>query len=170
MNCHFPYQINPHKFCTKLRRNKLTSLMQFVTLNQTRMKRLIASIIFHIFAIFLVSQTFSGIKITGGLQFIALAGLALSVLNFILRPIIKLIAFPLQILTFGLFSIFINAGMLYLLTRLLPQIRIVPFILQSISFKTFHTGTYSLNLVESFIFIAFVISCVVTILSWVTRE
>lgn len=134
------------------------------------MKKILASIIFHIFAIFLVSQAISGLKISGGIPYIALAGLTLSILNTIIKPILKVITFPLQIITLGLFSIVVNAIMLYLLTRIVHQIRVVAFILPSISFKPLHTPAYPLNLIESFIFIGFMISFVVTILSWITRE
>ena len=134
------------------------------------MKKLLAGIIFHIFAIFLISQAFAGLKISGGIQYIALAGLVLAILNFILKPIIKLIALPLQIVTFGLFSVIINAGLLYALTRLLPQIHVSAFTSPYISFQMIHIPSYHLNLIESFIFISFVISFVVTILSWITRE
>jgi putative membrane protein len=43
-----------------------------------------------------------------------LAGLVLGVLNAVFRPLLKLISFPLIILTFGLFTVVINGLILWL--------------------------------------------------------
>ncbi|MGG5173101.1 phage holin family protein [Pseudarthrobacter sp. J1738] len=41
-------------------------------------------------------------------------GLIFALVNTLIRPLIKLLALPITVLTLGLFSIIINAGMLYL--------------------------------------------------------
>ncbi len=45
--------------------------------------------------------------------------LVLGILNVILRPILMFLALPLLIVTFGLFTLVINAGLLYLVSYLL---------------------------------------------------
>jgi len=53
------------------------------------------------------------IHFTGPLQSLALAGFALGVINFAVKPILDILTFPLKVLTFGLFSLFLNIGILW---------------------------------------------------------
>ncbi|MBI2065419.1 MAG: phage holin family protein [Candidatus Yanofskybacteria bacterium] len=55
-----------------------------------------------------------GFSFTGGIKEYAIAGVVLSLLNMVLRPILKLISMPFIILTLGLFTIVINALLLWL--------------------------------------------------------
>src|SRR3989339_955756 len=52
--------------------------------------------------------------ITGGIKEYLLAGVALGLLNMIVRPALKLVLSPIIIITLGLFIIVINALMLWL--------------------------------------------------------
>lgn len=55
-------------------------------------------------------------------MFYALAGLIFAALNSILKPIIKILALPLAILTLGLSTIIINVGIVLLTIYLLPGV------------------------------------------------
>ena len=55
-----------------------------------------------------------GFDFNGGLKEFLIAGVILGVLNLVLKPILKFISFPVIILTFGLFSLVINALILWL--------------------------------------------------------
>ncbi len=52
------------------------------------------------------------------------AALVLGILNAIIRPLILLLTLPVNLLTLGLFTFVINAGMLGLTARLVPGFRI----------------------------------------------
>lgn len=58
-----------------------------------------------------------GISATGGLTNLLLVAIVFGLLNAIIRPILALLTCPLQLLTLGLFTIVLNAGMLWLLGR-----------------------------------------------------
>lgn len=45
----------------------------------------------------------------------------LGVINLFFKPIIKVLTLPINILTFGLFSIVVNAAILLLLAKVIPQ-------------------------------------------------
>lgn len=53
-----------------------------------------------------------------GVEAAAVAVVILAVLNLTVRPILKLLALPITCLTFGLFTLVINAGMMLLTSRL----------------------------------------------------
>jgi putative membrane protein len=58
---------------------------------------------------------------------VVIAALLLGILNSILRPLLLLLALPLLLLTLGLFTLIINAGMLYLVHLLLPGFHVEGF-------------------------------------------
>ena len=65
-------------------------------------------------ALYAASWFVAGFSFTGGIKGYAIAGVVLGLLNMIIKPIVKFIAFPLIILTLGLFIIVINALLLWL--------------------------------------------------------
>ena len=52
------------------------------------------------------------------------AGLTLGIINFFVRPIIKLITFPLRLLTLGLFTFFINIAIVWFTKALFYTVEI----------------------------------------------
>lgn len=58
---------------------------------------------------------------------LALAALLLGVVNALLRPLLILLTLPLTVLTFGLFLLVINAGMILLVSRIVPGFRVEGF-------------------------------------------
>ena len=81
--------------------------------------RILVTILANALALFLVSRVLEGFTFEGGLIAPALVALILTVLNFILKPILKLLSFPLVFITGGLFLIVLNAIILYLADYLL---------------------------------------------------
>ena len=59
---------------------------------------------------------------------IIIAGIVLWIINLIIRPIILLISFPINILTIGLFSLIINTWMILIADTLISGFKIPNFI------------------------------------------
>lgn len=55
------------------------------------------------------------------------AGLLLGLFNSLVRPFIKILSLPINILTFGLFNIIINAGMLWIVDQIIKGLEIKGF-------------------------------------------
>lgn len=68
----------------------------------------------------------SGIEYEGTLVII-IAGLILAVINAIIRPIVVLLSLPAILFTLGVFMIFINGFMVYLVSSLYPSLHITSF-------------------------------------------
>lgn len=81
--------------------------------------RILATILANALALFLVSKLIPGFVFQGGVLAPVIVALILTMLNFIVKPILKLLSFPLVFLTGGLFLIVLNALMLYLADYLL---------------------------------------------------
>jgi len=56
-----------------------------------------------------------------------LAALLIGLLNTLIKPILMMLSFPITILTFGLFAIFLNALLFYLAVSLVPGVYVDSF-------------------------------------------
>ena len=65
-------------------------------------------------ALWVAARVVSGIHLPATLTHLLLVALVFGLVNVTIKPVLKLLAFPVQILTLGLFTLVINAGMLML--------------------------------------------------------
>jgi putative membrane protein len=63
-----------------------------------------------------------GIEFTASWQILLLVGSILGLINFFIKPILKMITLPLRILTFGLFSLVINILIIWTVDILFPEL------------------------------------------------
>ncbi len=89
--------------------------------------RFILQILVNALAIFLAAYLVPGIVFTGDILTLIIAGLLLGLINFFIRPILKLITAPLIIFSLGLFIIVINIFLLWLLEYFMPELTIIGF-------------------------------------------
>jgi putative membrane protein len=78
-------------------------------------------------ALYVAFYLVPGFTVAGSWQQYLVAGLVLALLNMILRPVLKLLSFPLILLTLGLFTFVINIVILWLLAYLVPFVTIHGF-------------------------------------------
>ena len=83
------------------------------------MKKLIAK--WFLFALVIMGTCYlPGIKVEN-FAYAMLIAAALTIVNIFIKPIIKLLAFPINLVTFGLFNLAINFGILYGIAYIIPQ-------------------------------------------------
>ncbi len=102
------------------------------------MKKLVIQIVAGIVGIFLAvkfvpgvsleiipgQSSFFDINLTANWQLIILVGSVLGLFNFVLKPILNLIAFPLKVLTLGLFGFVINMFLVWVVDILFLELEI----------------------------------------------
>lgn len=88
------------------------------------MRFVASTLLGNVIALLLASYYIDGVTIKGGLWEIIAVGVALSIINIFLKPILKLILGPFILLSLGLFIIVINMGLLWITDLLLPQMQI----------------------------------------------
>lgn len=87
-----------------------------------KVKYLVKVFAFNMFGLWLTSQILPALVISPGWQPMVTAGLVLSLLMLIVRPILTILFIPINILTFGLLSWFINVIVIFLLTLFVPEV------------------------------------------------
>ncbi len=76
------------------------------------MKKFLAHIVAGILGIWLATGI-PGVSFAGELSALALAGFALGVINFAVKPVLDILTLPLKIVTFGIFSLFLNMAIIW---------------------------------------------------------
>lgn len=79
---------------------------------------IIIGLLSNIVALYLAHLWVAGFAVLGGWKGYVVAGLVLGILNLIVRPVLKIISFPLILVSLGLFLIVINAIILWLAAQL----------------------------------------------------
>lgn len=67
-------------------------------------------------AVYLMTRLVEEISYTGGIKFFVLSGIILGLVNFFVKPFIKILSLPFVLITGGLFLIVINAAVLWFLS------------------------------------------------------
>ena len=93
------------------------------------MKQFLWQIIVGILGLYLAILLIPGVAISGGAELtpqgvktLFLAGAVLGLINFFIKPIVKIITFPLRLLTFGLFGLVINMAMVWIVDIIFPEL------------------------------------------------
>jgi putative membrane protein len=133
------------------------------------MKTILRSIAIYVGALYFLPQLIPGFTLEGGIVTLFIGAITLALMFLIIKPILNIISFPVNLVTMGLFSIVINAFILYLLTVVVTDITVSPFhyprfeilgvIIPRIDFNTFIAYAYS----------AFVLACMNSAIRWLIK-
>lgn len=132
------------------------------------MKRIFRIFIFSCFALFLTSYWNRGFQLpTAALDFVK-AGIALTILFVLVRPIMKIVFLPFNILTFGLFSFFLYVFFLYILSSWYGLFSIHPW-----QFNGFHISIVSvpktyIGYIGNLVLSSFSLSSIISMLDQLT--
>lgn len=133
------------------------------------MKALLRSFLINTVAIFFTAKVISGLSYSNRLETLFWAGLGLTLINLLVKPIIKLLTLPINLLTLGIFSWAIDVLMLYIVTLLVPGFSIGAFPFPGFSRYGFVIPPFYVSTLLSFIFSSIIISFIVSFLSWLFR-
>ncbi|MFQ5942395.1 MAG: phage holin family protein, partial [Anaerolineales bacterium] len=118
--------------------------------------KLILRIFINAVAIWVTSYVLPGLEFEGNLGSLIIVGVIFGLVNALIRPVVKLLALPITILTLGLFTLVINAAMLLVTAAISSSLTFTG------SFLDFSTENTILNAIVG----AILISIVSTVLSW----
>jgi putative membrane protein len=79
-------------------------------------------------AVVLTVSIVPGVSVTGGWETIALVAIVWSVITLVIRPVLGLLTLPITILTFGLFSLILNALLFWVMAAIVPGFQVAGFL------------------------------------------
>ena len=134
------------------------------------MKKLLRQYFIFTVSIFAVAEVVPGISYSSDWLILAEASFLLTLSHLILRPIVNIVALPFNILTLGLFSFVINALMLFLVSRLLPDFRVTEFYFPNVNLSIMRINSFYVSPIFSYILVAFIISVVRNFFLWLCSK
>ncbi len=129
------------------------------------MKRLIRSVLFTAVGIFLTSMVVSGLSFSNSLKVLVLSAAFLTLANFIVKPIIKIVTLPINLITLGVFSWLIDVFILYLVTIFIAGFSISAFNFGGANVSGFIIPAIYLSKFWTTVAISFFISLIVNLLN-----
>jgi len=133
------------------------------------MKKIFRSLVINLAALILVSQAIAGFKISGGYQGILFTAIVLTGVNFAIKPLIKLLLLPINLITLGAFRWVANVFSLYLVTLLIPYLEIFSFTFPGFTYQGFIIPEMYLVKIWVLFISSFLISLFTTFLFWLFK-
>ena len=89
------------------------------------MRNFFVKIVSSVLGLWIAVSFVPGVNFTGSLKSLAIAGVLLGLVNFFIKPILKIVSLPLRLLTLGLFGLIINMAMVWAIDIFYPELVIV---------------------------------------------
>lgn len=134
------------------------------------MKKYLRLFLINLASIWLAVFLLEGVGYQDGFKTLALAALVLTLINFLVKPLIKILLLPINLLTLGMFRWLINVISLYLTTLIVPQFTIVPFRLPGFSYQGFSFPSLNLTALWALVVTSLLISLTTTTLVWLAKN
>lgn len=132
------------------------------------MKSLIRTIAVNTLAFFMLTQIVAGAQITNGAAGFVICGILFTIFSFFLGPVIRIIGFPVRMVSFGFFPILVNAAILFVLSLVVTQFSITAFFFPGVTLAGFVIPRIFFNTLFAFIATSLVFSISVKLINWVT--
>lgn len=129
------------------------------------------SIAINLASLYIITKIISNVfTIEGGVGKFLLAALAISIANLIVRPIVNLFLLPLNLVTLGLFRWLANVAVLFVATKLVPEMQIHTFTSSPVSLPFLIIPSIDFSKFGAFLFVSLALSVVFHITYWLFQE
>lgn len=91
------------------------------------MRSVVKHFVFSLIALFGATRIIEGFSYGNDVPVLIFAAVTFGVINSFLKPILKLLTLPLNLITLGFSSLLVNASLLYLTTHIVPGLTIAGF-------------------------------------------
>jgi len=133
------------------------------------MKYFIKTWVFYVFALWLTKELFPAFVVEGSWTTVFLSGLILSLLMLIIKPVLKILFIPINILTFGLLSWVINVIVIYLLTLVAPNVLVAGWSFPGIAWQGFTVPGTQLSYLVCLVITAISVTSITQFLEHITE-
>lgn len=131
------------------------------------MKKFARSFIISLLSFMIVAYIYPGFNFNHDLKVLLLAAGVFAFLSVFIKPFLKMLSLPFNLLTFGLFSFFINVIVLYGVAYFINSFRIVSYNFPGGNFSGFNIPAVSLNQLMSALVASLIIGLISTVMHWV---
>lgn len=87
----------------------------------------------------------------------------------LLRPILKVLLLPITIITLGLVNFFLDVILIYFLTILIPEVRILPQTFSSFDLGSVHIAAFTLGRFWVMVLVSFLLTVLTKFIRWLLK-
>jgi len=117
-----------------------------------------------------VALIYTGLIVPKNLSDILWAGAIFTLINYFIKPLIKLFLLPINLITLGLFRWLANVIILFVLTKVLISVQVLSYNFLGLSYQGFSVPAFKLSLTVSLILVSFLLSFIFNMLNWLLDQ
>ncbi|KKS70789.1 hypothetical protein A3A14_03095 [Candidatus Daviesbacteria bacterium RIFCSPLOWO2_01_FULL_43_38] len=133
------------------------------------MKTLLRNILINIGALWVATSIMPSFVISGGLPGFLLGAVVFMAAGIFLTPLIKILLLPLNLLTLGVFAWFSNVLVLYFLTTVVPNFKLLPYHFEGLNYQGFIVPEINLPVFQVAIVVSFLIGFIIHFANWLVK-
>lgn len=133
------------------------------------MKKYARSIVTSILAFGIIAYFYPGFNYHNNYITLLLSAAIFALLTIFVKPILKIFSLPFNLITFGLFSFFINIILLYAVSYFVPDFKIIAFHFSGYTISGFNFPPYDLSQLMSALVASVLIGIFSTCLHWIFK-
>jgi len=134
------------------------------------MKSILRHTLINLLVIYLTDILYPGFSILHDLKTLLTAAIIWFLLNKIVKPVIKILLLPINLITLNLFSWVIGLITLLLLQIIVGEIKITPYDFPGIFYNGFSIPAFHLNLFFSYLITSTFLNCLHSGIMWLIRK
>lgn len=134
------------------------------------MKAFLRAVLINLLVIFLVDSVYPGFSIFHDAKTLLSAAFIWLILNKIVKPIIKLLLLPINLITLNLFSWAVSLITLFLLPLIVSGIEISPYDFPGIAYQGFSIPSFHLNIFLSFVVASSFLNLFHNLIVWLIKK
>lgn len=134
------------------------------------MKAFLRHVFINLLVIYLVDASFPGFSIQHDLKTLLTAAIIWLLLNKIVKPIIKLLLLPINLITLNLFSWAVGLITLFLLPLMVDGIKISPYDFPGLNYQGFSIPAIHLSLLLSFVVTSALLNFYHSFIVWLIKK
>ncbi len=131
------------------------------------MKKSLRGVVVALIAFALVGYFFQGFSYGKDYVTLFLAAAVFAILTVFVKPVLNILSLPFNLLTFGFFSFLLNVLMLFAITFVLPNFKVVDFNFAGAVISGFVIPAWHFSQLYSAIVASFLIGFLTTLLFWI---
>ncbi len=130
------------------------------------MKRIIKFWFVSFVSLLIVAQIVDSVNFTNNYLTIAQAAVFLTLFEYFLKPVVKLLLLPINLITLGTVRWLVNVISLYLATILIVGFSIAPYYFAGINNSGFVIPSIQLSLFWTYVLVSFLLNIVTSLINW----
>lgn len=134
-----------------------------------KIKKYFRLFLINLVSLWLAVELIDGVTLSGDMRTLASTALVLTLVNLFIKPLLHLLLLPINLITLGAFRWLINVLTLYLVTLIVPQLKVSGFLFPGFSYQGFIIPEIFLTTFWAFVLASFLISLATTFLLWLIK-